>query len=145
MGFGLLLLSFFLTVWLTSHDIVSHDAVQAGINMTRSEEQTRAIQTVQYINTINDYLYDNPQSDGVIDNGLLGVTPPSGVAHILQSSRVFVYQPDLPGLMTALQLQSVNSALLGRVTSRRLIDNLGNDMQVTVPDVIPDGDLVYLN
>ncbi|MDH1321569.1 type IV pilus biogenesis protein PilM [Enterobacter bugandensis] len=38
-----------------------------------------------------------------------------------------------------------NSALLGHVKNRRLIDNQGNDMQVTVPDAIPDTYLVYLN
>ncbi|TGC21110.1 type IV pilus biogenesis protein PilM [Escherichia sp. E1130] len=65
--------------------------------------------------------------------------------NILQANRVYVWQPDTPGLMSALLAQSRHSALVGRVVSRRLIDSAGNDMQVTVPANIADGSLVYLN
>lgn len=58
---------------------------------------------------------------------------------------LYVWQPDTPGLMSALLAQSRHSALVGRVVSRRLIDSAGNDMQVTVPANIADGSLVYLN
>lgn len=144
MGLGYWLLSMFLALFLFASDMTHRDANQASENAV-SENLQRARQTVQYINTINDYLYDHPQSSGVLSDSVLGFTSVPSLTHIIQSSRVFVYQPDRLGLMGAMTTVARNSALLGHVKNRRLIDNQGNDMQVTVPDVIPDTYLVYLN
>ncbi len=144
MGLGYWLLSMFLALFLFTSDMTHRDANQASENAV-SENLQRARQTVQYINTINDYLYDHPQTSGVLSDSVLGFTSVPSLTHIIQSNRVFVYQPDRLGLMGALATVTRNSALLGHVKNRRLIDNQGNDMQVTVPDVIPDTYLVYLN
>lgn len=144
MGLGYWLLSMFLALFLFTSDMTHRDANQASENAV-SENLQRARQTVQYINTINDYLYDHPQTSGVLSDSVLGFTSVPSLTHIIQSNRVFVYQPDRLGLMGALAIVTRNSALLGHVKNRRLIDNQGNDMQVTVPDVIPDTYLVYLN
>ncbi|WP_426786163.1 type IV pilus biogenesis protein PilM (plasmid) [Rahnella variigena] len=144
MGLGYWLLSMFLALFLFTSDMTHRDANQASENAV-SENLQRARQTVQYINTINDYLYDHPQTSGVPSDSVLGFTSVPSLTHIIQSNRVFVYQPDRLGLMGALATVTRNSALLGHVKNRRLIDNQGNDMQVTVPDVIPDTYLVYLN
>ncbi|HHO9701254.1 type IV pilus biogenesis protein PilM [Citrobacter braakii] len=118
----------------------------AGQQLQDSELSQRAIQTVSYLNEINDWRYLNPaQQDGVIADTTLGWSSVPNLNNVLQANRVYVWQPDTPGLMSALLAQSRHSALVGRVVSRRLIDSAGNDMQVTVPADIADGSLVYLN
>lgn len=117
-----------------------------GQQLQENELNQRAIQTVSYINEINDWRYRNPaQKDGVIADSTLGWSPVPNLNNVLLANRVYVWQPDTPGLMSALMAQSRHSALVGRVISRRLIDSAGNDMQVTVPPDIADGSLVYLN
>ncbi|TLI63101.1 pilus assembly protein PilM [Escherichia sp. E1130] len=118
----------------------------AGQQLQDSELSQRAIQTVSYLNEINDWRYLNPaQKEGIIPDSTLGWSSVPNLNNILQANRVYVWQPDTPGLMSALLAQSRHSALVGRVVSRRLIDSAGNDMQVTVPANIADGSLVYLN
>ncbi|EQB0377718.1 type IV pilus biogenesis protein PilM [Serratia marcescens] len=137
------LLSVFLglLVWV---NISPHD--QTGAQMQDSTLSQRAIQTVRYINDINDWRYNNPsQKDGVIPDSAFGWSPLPELHNVLQADRVYVYQPDQPGLMAALLAQSRHSALVGKVVGRRLFDSFGNDMQVNVPDSIADGSLVYLN
>lgn len=117
-----------------------------GEQVQESTVNQRAIQTVRYLNEINDWRYHNPsQTDGVIPDSAFGWSPLLGLQHVLQADRVYVYQADQPGLMAALLAQSRQSALIGKVAGRRLSDSLGHDMLVSVPAVIPDGSLVYLN
>ncbi|MFN3071446.1 type IV pilus biogenesis protein PilM [Serratia sp. J2] len=137
------LLSVFLglLVWV---NIPPHD--QTGAQLQDSTLSQRAIQTVRYINDINDWRYNNPsQKDGVIPDSAFGWSSLPELHNVLQADRVYVYQPDQPGLMAALLAQSRHSALVGKVVGRRLIDSFGNDMQVNVPNSIADGSLVYLN
>lgn len=137
------LLSVFLglLVWV---NISPHD--QPGAQMQDSTLSQRAIQTVRYINDINDWRYNNPsQKDGVIPDSAFGWSSLPELHNVLQADRVYVYQPDQPGLMSALLAQSRHSALVGKVVARRLLDSFGNDMQVNVPASIADGSLVYLN
>lgn len=137
------LLSIFvgLLVWT---NFPPHD--ETGTQFQDSTLSQRAILTVRYINEINDWRYNNPvQKDGVIPDSSFSWVSVPGLHHVLQTDRVYVYQTDQPGLMAAMLAQSRQSALVGKVVSRRLIDSLGNDMQIGVPGVIPDGSLVYLN
>ncbi|HIF4822171.1 TPA: type IV pilus biogenesis protein PilM [Serratia marcescens] len=128
-------------VWV---NISPHD--QAGTQLQDSTLSQRAIQTIRYINDINDWRYNNPAlKDGVIPDSAFGWSSVGGLRNVLQADRVYVYQPDQPGLMAALLAQSRHSALVGKVVGRRLIDSVGNDMQVNVPASITDGSLVYLN
>ncbi|MCU7063473.1 type IV pilus biogenesis protein PilM [Serratia ureilytica] len=132
-------LGFLVLVNISPHD-------QAGTQLQDSTLSQRAIQTIRYINDINDWRYINPaQKDGVIPDSALGWSSVGGLRNVLQADRVYVYQPDQPGLMAALLAQSRHSALVGKVVGRRLIDSVGNDMQVNVPASITDGSLVYLN
>lgn len=144
MGAGYWLLSMFLAWFLFSADMTHRDATRMS-ELAGGESQQHARQTVQYINLINDWLYDHPQSSGVIRDADLGFTPYPGLKHVISDGRVWVYQPDARGLSAALAALTRGSALLGRVSSRRLTDNQGNDMRVTVPAVVPDASLVYLN
>lgn len=137
------LLSVFLglLVWV---NISPHD--QTAVQLQDSTLSQRAIQTVRYINDINDWRYNNPsQKDGVIPDSAFGWSSLPELHNVLQADRVYVYQSDQPGLMAALLAQSRHSALVGKVAGRRLIDSFGNDMQVNVPASIADGSLVYLN
>jgi len=130
--------------FLVWSNISPHD--QTGSQLQDSTLSQRAIQTVRYINDINDWRYNNPsQKDGVIPDSAFGWSSLPALHNVLQADRVYVYQPDQPGLMSALLAQSQHSALVGKVVARRLLDSFGNDMQVNVPDSITDGSLVYLN
>lgn len=118
----------------------------AGLRLQDCELNQRALQTVSYINEINDWRYRNPaQKDGIIPDSAFGWVSVPDLHNVLQADRAYVWQPDTPGLMSALLAQSRHSALVGRVISRRLTDSAGNDMQVSVPAGIADGSLVYLN
>lgn len=137
------LLSVFLgfLVWT---NIPPHD--ETGSQLQDSTLSQRAIQTVRYINDINDWRYNNPsQKDGVIPDSAFAWSSIPGLHNVLQTDRVYVYQSYQPGLMSALLAQSRHSALVGKVVARRMIDSFGNDMQIDVPNSIPDGSLVYLN
>lgn len=119
---------------------------QAGLQLQETTLNQRAAQTVSYINEINDWRYQNPsQQDGTIPDSSLGWSSVPDLHNVLQAGRVYVWQPDTPGLMSALLAQTRQSALVGRVAARRLTDSAGNDMQVAVPASIADGSLVYLN
>lgn len=128
-----------------SSGVMERDNTLAAQEYQTSTQRQQASETIRYLNNIVDYLYHHPLTDGVIADSELDVAPPPGVAHVIQGGRIFVYQLTTPALTGAMNDLSGRSALLGITTSRRLIDLRGTDMQVTVPDVIPDGHLVYLN
>lgn len=118
------------------------------MTMTTTTTQ-QAIETVHYINAINDYLYRHPDAlkkpnEVVLTAAQIGISPHSPIQHVIASERVFVWQPFSPGLMAALKTQTRDSALLGSVKNHRLFDHSGRDMQVVVPARIPDGAMVYL-
>lgn len=121
------------------------------VNLTSSIQDQgisqRATQMVRYMNRINDWRYQNPGIDNVSisDNQLTGWQPVAGLSNVISNGRSFVWLADQPGLMAALLTQTRQSALVGRVSQRRLLDSLGNDMQLTVPTAIPDGAVVWVN
>lgn len=147
---GYLLLSFSLALFLLGGFYDRHHGFSvehAEIMVTSTQ---RAIDTVQYMNAINDYLYAHPDvrhSSGevVLTPAQVGVTSSPALQAVLFNRRVFLWQLPTPGLMAALNTQTVSSALLGHITGRRLVDNSLRDMQVSVPARIPDGAIVYLN
>lgn len=147
---GYLVLSFLLVI-LTLAEFYQH---QHADNLNSTEITTsvtqQAIETVHYINAINDYLYLHPDvinspNQVVLTLAQIGLNPHSPLAHVIVGQRVFVWQPFSPGLMAALKTQTRDSALLGRVRNHRLFDNRGRDMQVVLPTNIPNGAIVYLN
>lgn len=123
---------------MQTHDISARNLVQVSA-------QQQAVQTVAYINSINDYLYSHPMTDGVVSDDDLPVKAPPGAKNLIQTSRVYVYQPDQKGLLWQLESASDTSALVGRVSAGRLQDATGTDMGVSVPASVPDGDVTYLN
>ncbi|ENJ3644581.1 type IV pilus biogenesis protein PilM [Salmonella enterica] len=75
----------------------------------------------------------------------LGIPFSGHLKNQVVSNRLWVWQPAKPGLFNALLAESGHSALTGQVRGRRLFDATNTDMQVTVPDAVPDGSLVCLN
>lgn len=148
---GYLILSFL----LVTLSLAGFYQQQSADNLNRTEMTTtttqQAIETVHYINAINDYLYRHPDAlkkpnEVVLTAAQIGITPHSPtISHVIARQRVFVWQPFSPGLMAALKTQTRDSALLGSVKNHRLFDHSGRDMQVVVPARIPDGAMVYLN
>lgn len=117
-------------------------SAQTAIDVTA---QQQALQTVMYMNALNDYLYSHPMTDGTLPDDTLPIRPPASGHHIIQAGRVYVWQTDSHGLLFQLEKASDTSALMGKVRNRRLTDVLGTDMGVSVPSDIPDGNVVYLN
>lgn len=147
---GYLILSFLL-VTLSLAGFYQHQQAD-NLNSTEMTTATtqQAIETVHYINAINDYLYRHPDvihnpNDVVLTAAQVGITPHSPIQNVIASQRVFVWQPFSLGLMAALKTQTHDSALLGSVKNHRLFDNSGRDMQVVLPARIPNGTIVYLN
>lgn len=116
------------------------------LKTTEYDLQQRAVQTVQYMNVINDWRYIHPDKvTGIISNDDLGWRGVKDIKNILENGRAYVYQQNKQGLISSLFKVSDSSFLIGTVKNSRIYDTSGNDMGVSVPDVIPDDYIVYLN
>lgn len=122
-------------------------AVQQGGQLQDQTLSLRATQMVRYMNRINDWRYQNPGAGdiSVSDSQLTGWKNVSGLNNVIAGGRTYVWRAGEPGLMSALLTQTRQSALVGRVSTRRLLDSSGTDMQLTVPAAIPDGSVVWVN
>ncbi|EFS7707259.1 type IV pilus biogenesis protein PilM [Salmonella enterica] len=105
----------------------------------------QARQTLSYLSALNDWRYDHPLQDGTITASQLGIPFSGHLKNQVVSNRLWVWQPAKPGLFNALLAESGHSALIGQVRGRHLFDATNTDMQVAVPDSVPDGSLVCLN
>lgn len=123
-----------------------YDQNVQSLKTTEHDLQQRAVQTVQYMNVINDWRYIHPDKvSGTISNDDLGWRGVNDIKNILVNGRAYVYQPNKQGLISSLFTASNSSFLIGTVKNRRIYDTSGNDMGVSVPDVIPNDYIVYLN
>ncbi|HCO9694225.1 TPA: type IV pilus biogenesis protein PilM, partial [Escherichia coli] len=123
--------------------------------LSRSEHRHQAAENTQqaatfirYMNAINDYLHQNPErrtAGGRLTSAQLGLPGTDTVSHIISQQRVFVWATETPGLMAALREQSHDSALLGRVENGRLLDTAGRALSITLPSVIPDHVILWMN
>lgn len=105
----------------------------------------QARQTLAWLTALNDWRYEHPLQNGTIDASQTGIPLSNHLKNQVVSNRLWVWQPSKPGLFNALLAQSDRSALIGQVRGRRLFDATNTDMQVAVPDTVPDGSLVCLN
>ncbi|WP_289347214.1 type IV pilus biogenesis protein PilM [Pantoea stewartii] len=147
---GWFVLSIFLVIFTATGFYENHDIENQTENEISVVTNQRAIETVQYLNAINDYIYLHPEilnadGDFKLTSIQIGMEPDYSIYHIVSNKRVYVWQNSQRGLMTALKAQTMSSALLGTVVNRRLINNGGSDMDVQVPAEIPNGSIVYLN
>ncbi|WP_146189235.1 type IV pilus biogenesis protein PilM [Pseudomonas protegens] len=147
---GYLIISFCLIGFALVGFMQDRQQVRQAVYERVSTSTQRAIEAVQYINAINDYLYGDPTlrtqgGEGELTPTQVGMQARFGIRHVVAGGRVYVWLPSEPGLMTALKRQTVSSALLGTVEQRRLHDSSGLDMGVNVPARIPEGAVVYLN
>ncbi len=147
---GWFVLSIFLVIFTVTGFYENHDIGNQTENEITVVTNQRAIETVQYINAINDYIYLHPEilntdGDFKLTSTQVGMEPDYSIYHIVSGKRVYVWQNSQRGLMAALKVQTISSALLGTLANRRLIDNSGGDMEVQVPTEIPNGSIVYLN
>ena len=128
--------------WFTSQLSRSEHRHQAA------ENTQQAATFIRYMNAINDYLHQNPErrtAGGRLTSAQLGLPGTDTVSHIISQQRVFVWATETPGLMAALRVQSHDSALLGRVENGRLLDTAGRALSVTLPSVIPDHVILWMN
>ena len=128
--------------WVTSQLSRSEHRHQAA------ENTQQAATFIRYMNAINDYLHQNPErrtAGGRLTSAQLGLPGTDTVSHIISQQRVFVWATETPGLMAALREQSHDSALLGRVKNGRLLDTAGRALSVTLPSVIPDHVILWMN
>ena len=128
--------------WFTSQLSRSEHRHQAA------ENTQQAATFIRYMNAINDYLHQNPErrtAGGRLTSTQLGLPGTDTVSHIISQQRVFVWATETPGLMAALREQSHDSALLGRVENGRLLDTAGRALSITLPSVIPDHVILWMN
>ncbi|MDF8737645.1 type IV pilus biogenesis protein PilM [Escherichia coli] len=128
--------------WFTSQLSRSEHRHQAA------ENTQQAATFIRYMNAINDYLHQNPErrtAGGRLTSAQLGLPGTDTVSHIISQQRVFVWATETPGLIAALREQSHDSALLGRVENGRLLDTAGRALSVTLPSVIPDHVILWMN
>ncbi|EFJ4064127.1 type IV pilus biogenesis protein PilM, partial [Escherichia coli] len=113
-----------------------------------AENTQQAATFIRYMNAINDYLHQHPErrtAGGRLTSAQLGIPGTDTVSHIISQQRVFVWATETPGLMAALREQSNDSALLGRVENGRLLDTAGRALSITLPSVIPDHVILWMN
>ncbi|EAY4251309.1 TPA: type IV pilus biogenesis protein PilM [Escherichia coli] len=123
------------------------------LNRTVHHQQTaeitqQAADFIRYMNAINDYLYQHPErraAGGQLTSAQLGLPATKNVSHLIRQQRVFVWAKEKPGLMGALLEQSGDSALLARVENGRLLDTRGRRISITLPAVIPDQVIIWMN
>lgn len=140
------LIAFFAALLLSGLSPEQRAVHQVGVIQDQTHN-LHATQMVRYMNRINDWRYLNPGVGdmSVSDTLLTGWKSVPGLNNVIAGNRTYVWRADQPGLMAALLTQTRQSALVGRVTSGHLFDNTGADMQFTVPAVIPDGSVVWVN
>ncbi|HFU8864680.1 TPA: type IV pilus biogenesis protein PilM [Escherichia coli] len=142
MGWFIMVITTTGNFWFTSQLSRSEHRHQAA------ENTQQAATFIRYMNAINDYLHQNPErrtAGGRLTSAQLGLPGTDTVSHIISQQRVFVWATETPGLMAALREQSHDSALLGRVENGRLLDTAGRALSVTLPSVIPDHVILWMN
>lgn len=116
-------------------------------NTDEQQRQQQVYEILRLTNAINDWKYHHP---GDIREGKMltvnetGFAPVYGTKHIFSGQRTFVWLPFQPGLISALNEVSRNSALIAQVRDRKLLDNQGNNIGVP-PSVIPENAIVLIN
>ncbi|EHL4431050.1 TPA: type IV pilus biogenesis protein PilM [Salmonella enterica] len=96
---------------------------------------------------INDWRDRHPLSDGTVALSALAlpVTPDSRIRHVIAANRLWVWMPEVPGLVDALREQSGGSALTGTVKQGQLVWLSGVTAGLPLPAGVQNGDVVYLN
>lgn len=133
--------------WFAFGPSTEQRAVQQAGQIQDQTLSIQATQMVRYMNRINDWRYDNPSADNqsVSDAQLTGWKSVPGLNNFISGGRTFVWRAGQPGLMSALLTQTRQSALVGRVASRRLLDSNGIDMQISVPEAVAESSVVWVN
>ncbi|EII6717544.1 type IV pilus biogenesis protein PilM [Salmonella enterica] len=96
---------------------------------------------------INDWRDRHALSDGTVALSALAlpVTPDSRIRHVIAANRLWVWMPEVPGLVDALREQSGGSALIGTVKQGQLVWLSGVTAGLPLPAGVQNGDVVYLN
>lgn len=96
---------------------------------------------------INDWRYRHTLTDGTValSELALPVAPDNRIRHVIVANRLWVWMPEVPGLVDALREQSGGSALTGTVTQGQLVWLSGVASGLPLPAGIQNGDVVYLN
>ena len=125
-----------------------HSHLSRTVHHQQTAEITQqAADFIRYMNAINDYLYQHPErraAGGQLTSAQLGL-PATKTSATSSVSSAFCLGKRKPGLMGALPEQSGDSALLARVENGRLTDTRGRRISITLPAVIPDQVIIWMN
>lgn len=93
---------------------------------------------------INDWRYRHTLTNGTVALSALAlpVTPDSRIRHVIVANRLWVWMPEVPGLVDALREQSGGSALIGTVTKGHQVLSavyFTNPLSATVALTFPTG------
>ncbi|MEI7307105.1 type IV pilus biogenesis protein PilM [Pectobacterium atrosepticum] len=109
--------------------------------------QLYASQMLMLANRVNDYRYKTAQSEGSIPLTFLGLpfTLDRRIQHTVSQGRLWIWMPEEPGLVDALQKRSRGSALVGVLHDGQLHWLSGANSGLVAPESMEDGVVVYIN
>ncbi|ECR8548490.1 type IV pilus biogenesis protein PilM [Salmonella enterica] len=124
--------------------------IQRGEVMTLQQSGSSSLLARQMLSLaagINDWRYRHWLPDGTVALSALAlpVTPDSRIRHVIAANRLWVWMPEVPGLVDALREQSGGSALIGTVKQGQLVWLSGVTAGLPLPAGVQNGDVVYLN
>ncbi|HDC1597104.1 TPA: type IV pilus biogenesis protein PilM [Salmonella enterica] len=124
--------------------------IQRGEVMTLQQSGSSSLLARQMLSLaagINDWRDRHALSDGTVALSALAlpVTPDSRIRHVIAANRLWVWMPEVPGLVDVLREQSGGSALIGTVKQGQLVWLSGVTAGLPLPAGVQNGDVVYLN
>ncbi|QXF32685.1 pilus assembly protein PilP [Photorhabdus luminescens] len=143
---GYVISGFALVFLLIAGGIQLRQAEQLHVDGDNARARILADQMLLLASAINHWR-GGSSKNGTVDlrKLILPFQPDARIRHVISQDRLWVWMPEIPGLVTALRERTKGSMLIGEVRQGRLYGLSGQEIGLTLPDGISDGDVVYFN
>ncbi|MGV7960129.1 type IV pilus biogenesis protein PilM [Photorhabdus tasmaniensis] len=144
---GYVISAFALVFLLIAGGIQLRQAEQLYVDHDNARARILADQMLLLTSAINHWRGGYTSKNGTVDlrKLILPFQPDARIRHVISQGRLWVWMPEIPGLVTALRERTKGSMLIGEVRQGRLYGLSGQEIGCTLPDGISDGDVVYFN
>ncbi|MCW7761518.1 type IV pilus biogenesis protein PilM [Photorhabdus luminescens] len=143
---GYVISAFALVFLLIAGGVQMRQAEQLHVNLDNARARILADQMLLLASAINHWRGGSSKNDTVdLRKLILPFQPDACIRHVISQGRLWVWMPEIPGLITALRERTKGSMLIGEVRQGRLYGLSGQEIGLTLPDGISDGDVVYFN
>ncbi|MCA6220339.1 type IV pilus biogenesis protein PilM [Photorhabdus antumapuensis] len=143
---GYVISAFALVFLLIAGGVQMRQAEQLLVNLDNARARILADQMLLLASAINHWRGGSSKNDMVdLRKLILPFQPDARIRHVISQGRLWVWMPEIPGLVTALRERTKGSMLIGEVRQGRLYGLSGREIGLTLPDGISDGDVVYFN